>query len=191
MRQFFKYIFASLFLFNIAEAEVKMGVEGGLTYADMRAEETAQLLANASGSTVTYTYDEATWMGRIFADYAFSQEVHAEVGYFLTGSLDATYTISSDSATESYDAMGIDAAVVFHQESVFVKAGMHSSELTGVGSLKIGSTTYSVTETISGSGFLVGAGLNLDDTRYGITYYSDMGGDADSDMTFLYGGVVF
>ena len=85
----------------------------------------------------------------------------------------------------------IDAAIVFHQESVFVKAGMHSSELTGVGSLKIGSTTYSVTETISGSGFLVGAGLNLDDTRYGITYYSDMGGDADSDMTFLYGGVVF
>ena len=191
MRQLFKYIFASLFIFNIAKAEVKMGVEGGLTYADMRAQETAQLLANASGSTVTYTYDEATWMGRIFADYAFSEEVHAEVGYFLTGSLDATYKISSDSATESYDAMGIDAAVVFHQESVFVKAGMHSSELTGVGSLKIGSTTYSVTETISGSGFLVGAGLNLDDTRYGITYYSDMGGDADSDMTFLYGGVVF
>ena len=103
----------------------------------------------------------------------------------------ATYKISGDSATESYDAMGIDAAIVFHQESVFVKAGMHSSELNGVGSIKIGSTTYSVTETISGSGFLVGAGLNLDDTRYGITYYSDMGGDADSDMTFLYAGVVF
>ena len=87
--------------------------------------------------------------------------------------------------------MGIDAAIAFHQENVFVKAGMHSSELNGNASITIGSTTYAVSDSISGSGYLVGAGVMLDDTRYGITYYADMGGDADSDMTFLYGGVVF
>ena len=60
-------------------------------------------------------------MGRIFSDYAFSPEISAEVGYFFTGSLYATYTISGASATESYDAMGIDAAVVLPYLSIFVK----------------------------------------------------------------------
>ena len=181
----------SIMLCSYANAEVKMGIEGGLGYADMRAEETAQTLANLSGSTVTYTYDEATWMGRIFADYAFSPEISAEVGYFFTGSLDATYTISGASATESYDAMGIDAAVVVHQEAVYFKAGMHSSELNGAASLTIDSTTYNVSETISGTGYLVGAGLEVDDTRYGLTYYADLGGDGDSGMVFIYGGITF
>ena len=191
MKKILNYVIGSFLFFNICNAEVKMGIEGGLVFADMRAEETAQTIANLSGSTVNYEYDQATWAGRIFADYAFTNEVHAEVGYFLTGSLDATYKIGSDSATEGYDAMGIDAAIAFHQENVFVKAGMHSSELNGNASITIGSTTYAVSDSISGSGYLVGAGVMLDDTRYGITYYSDMGGDADSDMTFLYGGVVF
>ena len=178
-------------LCSYANAEVKMGVEGGLGYADMRAEETAQTLANLSGSTVTYTYDEATWMGRIFADYAFSPEISTEIGYFITGSLDATYTISGASATESYDAMGIDAAVVVHQNEAYFKAGMHSSELNGAASLTIDGTTYNVSETISGTGYLVGAGLEVDDTRYGLTYYADMGGDGDSGVLFLYVGATF
>ena len=61
---------ASFLFSNSALAELKMGLEGGLTWADMRAEETAQILANASGSTVSYEYDEATWMARLFGDYA-------------------------------------------------------------------------------------------------------------------------
>ena len=184
--------FAGLMIFiNSALADVRMGVEGGLVYADMRAEETAQILANASGSTVTYTYEEATWSGRIFADYEFTPQVHGEIGYFLTGSLDATYKISGSSATEGYDAMGIDMAAVIYQDDVFFKAGMHSSELNGNAKLTIGGTTYSITVSISGSGFLVGGGLQMDDSRLGLTYYSDMGGDADSDMTMLYYGILF
>ena len=87
--------------------------------------------------------------------------------------------------------MGIDLAVVVHQDDVYFKAGMHSSELNGAASLTIGGTTYNITESISGSGFLVGGGVELDDTRVGLTYYSDMGGDADSDMMFIYYGAVF
>ena len=93
-------------------------------------------------------------------------QVHAELGYFLTGSLDATYKISGSQATESYDAMGIDLAVVVHQDDIYFKAGMHSSELNGAASLTIGGTKYSITESISGSGFLVGGGIELDDTRW-------------------------
>jgi len=39
--------------------------------------------------------------------------------------------------------------------------------------------------------FLVGGGFEVNDTRYGLTYYSDVGGDANSDVTFLYAGVKF
>ena len=180
-----------LLFVNSALAEVKMGLEGGLTYADMRAEETAQLLANASGSTVTYEYDEATWQGRIFADMEVTPEVHVELGYFLTGSLDATYTISGASATESYDAMGIDLAAVIYRDDIFFKAGMHSSELEGNAKLTIGGTTYNVSETISGSGYLVGGGMQVDDSRFGLTYYADVGGDTDSDMVNIYYGLLF
>lgn len=180
-----------LLFLNSALAEVKMGVEGGLTYADMRAEETAQSLANASGSTVTYEYDEATWQGRIFADMEVTPEVHVELGYFLTGSLDATYTISGASATEGYNAMGIDLAAVIYRDDLFFKAGMHSSELEGNAKLTIGGTTYNVSETISGSGYLVGGGVQVDDSRFGLTYYADVGGDTDSDMVNIYYGLMF
>ena len=112
-------------------------------------------------------------------------------GFFLTGSLDATYTISGASATEGYDARGVDAAAVFKSDDVFFKVGMHRSELEGVASLTIGGTTYNVSETISGTGYLVGGGLELDGSRIGLTYYSDVGGDGDSDMTMLYYGVMF
>ena len=184
-------IFSLICFSNANSNEIKFGIEGGLTYADMRAEETAQTLANLSGSTVTYSYDEATWVGRFFADYSLSNELSIEAGFFLTGSLDATYTISGASATESYDARGVDMALVAKQEELFFKVGMHSSELEGKASLTIGGTTYAVSETISGSGFLVGGGLQLDESRVGITYYSDLGGDSDSDMTTLYYGVMF
>ena len=191
---FFVVSLSFIALFNISSSyaeNLRFGAEGGITWADMRAEETAQTLANLSGSTVTYTYDEATWMGRVFADYELSTEMSLEVGFFFTGSLDAKYTISGSSATEGYTAQGVDVAAVFKQDEMFFKAGMHSSELEGDATLTIGGTTYSVSDTISGSGYLIGAGLEMDENRAGVTYYSDVGGDADSDMVFLYYGVLF
>ena len=191
---FFVVSLSFIALFNISSSyaeNLRFGAEGGITWADMRAEETAQTLANLSGSTVTYTYDEATWMGRVFADYELSTEMSLEVGFFFTGSLDAKYTISGSSATESYNGRGVDVAAVFKQDEMFFKAGMHSSELEGDATLTIGGTTYSVSDTISGSGYLIGAGLEMDENRAGVTYYADVGGDADSDMVFLYYGVLF
>ena len=53
MKLITKFLILSFFLTGHSLAEVKMGAEGGLVWADIRAEETAQILANASGSTVT------------------------------------------------------------------------------------------------------------------------------------------
>ncbi|MDA9724012.1 hypothetical protein N9U39_01770 [Candidatus Pelagibacter sp.] len=176
---------------NANSENVRIGFEGGILWADIRAEETAQALANLSGSTVTYTYDEATWVGRVFADYELSTETALEVGFFVTGSLDATYTISGASATEGYDATGVDVAAVFKSDGLYFKAGMHRSELNGAASLNIGGTTYNISETISGNGFLVGGGIEIDDSRIGYTYYSDVGGDSDSDMSMITYGIFF
>lgn len=191
IRTIYGFLFSVVFVTNVIAENVRLGVEGGLLWADMRAEETAQTLANLSGSTVTYTYDKATWAGRVFADYELSTETALEVGFFFTGSLDATYTISGASATEGYDATGVDVAAVFKSDDVYFKAGMHRSELNGVASLNIGGTTYNVSETISGNGFLFGGGIEVDGTRIGYTYYSDVGGDSDSDMSVITYGVFF
>ena len=67
MKKIILSIFALILISTVSKADIKIGLEGGLGWADMRAEETAQILANASGSTVTYTYDEATWTGMVFS----------------------------------------------------------------------------------------------------------------------------
>ena len=87
--------------------------------------------------------------------------------------------------------MGVDAAAVIKSDDLFFKIGMHSSELNGAASLTIGGTKYAVSDSISGTGYLAGAGLEMDNSRFGFTYYSDMGGDSDSDMSFLYYGIIF
>ena len=58
--------------------EVHFGVDGGFTWADLKAEDTAQEIANLSGSTVTYEYDEATWAGRIYGDYGVAENMNIE-----------------------------------------------------------------------------------------------------------------
>ena len=82
MKKLHSFLIVLLLISNSAFAELKMGLEGGLSFADIRAEETAQIIANASGSTVTVEYDKATWMGRVFGDYAINSDIHAEIGYF-------------------------------------------------------------------------------------------------------------
>ena len=108
MRSFTKGLFAFFVVLALGTNQLKaepgefhFGIDAGLTYADMKAEETAQQLANLSGSAVSYTYDEATWAGRLYVDYGVAENMDVEVGFWLTGSLDATYTIGANSASES------------------------------------------------------------------------------------------
>ena len=163
------------------------GLDGGLTYADMKAEETAQEIANLSGSTVTYTYDEATWAGRVYADYGIADDVNVEVGWWITGSLDATYTISGASATESYTMSAFDVSLNIGSP-MFVKAGLHQSTLNGAATVTIDGTEYDIADSISGTGWLIGGGLELDNARVGANYIANVGGDSDSSTSFAYYG---
>ena len=49
MKKIILSIFALILMSTVSKAEIKIGFEAGLGWADMRAEETAQIIANASG----------------------------------------------------------------------------------------------------------------------------------------------
>lgn len=172
--------------------EFRGGVELGYSPVELEAEETAQQLANLSGSTVITEYDTGALVGRLFATYGVAQAIDIEAGYFRTSSMDATYKIGADSAKESYEASGIDLSANFKSDNGFYgKAGMHSSAIDGAASLTIGSTTYSLTDTTHGTSWLIGAGLESNDIRYSWTHYNSVGGDGGADFNLFSVGVLF
>ena len=54
------------------EGEMVFGIDAGFGFADIGAEETAQAIANLSGSTTTVTYDRGAFAGRIYLEYGLS-----------------------------------------------------------------------------------------------------------------------
>jgi len=186
----FLFLFSTFNIAKAVEGEYRMGVEFGWSPVDLEAEKTAQELANLSGSTVTVVYDEGAFVGRIFSDYGITSDFSVEAGYFQTSSADATYTISGDSATQSYEANGFDiSGVVKDKSGFFGKAGIHFATVEGVASITIGSTTYSVTAEQDGTGPLLGFGYEEDNVRYSFTHYNDLGDTTD--FSFFSVGFVF
>lgn len=128
-----------------------------------------------------------------------SKDFEVEFGYFMTGSLDTTYRTTSASATESYTASGFDASLIIKPESfngLFFRAGMHRSEVDGEASIAIGGTSASITESESGSGWLVGGGYAWQvgaakdlEARVAYTFYNKLGGMTDGDASVFTIGI--
>lgn len=182
----FLTLYSLTFNVQAEEGELKGGIELGYSPVELEAEETAQQLANLSGSTVTVEYDTGAFVGRLFGNYGITSDMDLEVGYFQTSNIDATYKIGSDSAKESYSANGIDFSLIAKGDTGFYgKAGMHSSTIDAFGSITIGSTTYSVTEKYDGSSWLAGAGFEQGNVRYSFTHYNNIGGDGGADFNMF------
>ena len=162
------------------QGQMRFGVEFGFSPVDLEAEQTAQQLANLSGSTVTVEYDTGSFVGRIFGEYGLTSNLDLEFGYFTTSDAEAKYTISGSSAKESYYADGVDFSLnIKGDDGFFGKVGMHSSTVNGNASITIGGTTYAVTASRDGSGPLVGLGWESDGLRYSATHYIDVGDTTD------------
>ena len=172
------------------EGEMGFGIDLGFGFADIGAKDTAQTIANLSGSTVTYSYDYGAVAGRLYLDYGVTNDLLFEVGYFQSGDIEAKYTLSGASATESYNVNGFDVAAVYapNNEGFFFKGGFHSSEISGNASITISGTTYAAQATASGGGFLIGGGFDYGGSRVGYTYYSNIGGDDEANVGLLYYG---
>jgi len=173
------------------EGQFRFGVELGWSPIELEADDTAQAIANALGETVTATYDKGVFVGRLFGEYGLASNMAIEAGYFKTSSADAKYAAASGTASESYDVSGFDIALALKSsEGFFGKVGMHSSTVDGAANVTIGGTSYAATGSADGSGLLFGAGYEVDNTRYAITRYNDVGG-IDTDVTFLSVGFLF
>ena len=173
-------------------------VSGGLAFADVSetANTNGQALANALGQTVTVEYDRASWAGRLAGGYEIADSVSLEVGYFMTGDIDITYSIPGASITESYNGTGLDFAVKydFGDSGTFLKGGMHNSDLNANATVTLnGSTVASVAATASGTGPLIGAGFekqapNGEITYWGYDLYMNVGDVDDANFGLLYYG---
>ena len=184
-------LFGTSSLLNAAEeGQMSFGIELGWTPIELEAEETAQTIANLSGSTVSVEYDTGAFVGRIFGEYGISSILSIEAGYFQTSGAGATYKIGADSASESYDAHGFDISAVIRAEGGFLgKVGLHTSTIDGSANVTIGGTSYAATGSKDGNGLLVGIGMEVDNIRYSGTHYSDIGGIED--FTFFSVGFLF
>ena len=190
------FLFLNIFFTSAVKAEdISLGVDIGFGFLDIGADETAQTIANISGSTVTATYDTGAVFGRIYGEYKIADATYLDIGVFTTGDVTAKYTLSGATASESYSANGVDVSAVIKEndtEGLFVKGGIHSSTIDGNANVTISGTTYAAQATASGTGFLVGGGYDYaDGTRAGITYYSNLGGDSAADLWLIYYGFLF
>ena len=175
--------------------EITVGIDVGYGFLDIGADDTAQTIANISGSTVTASYDTGAFFGRIYGDYKISDSIYVDVGLFMTGDVTAKYTLSGATASESYSASGVDVSAVLKEdekEGLFVKGGFHSSTVDGNANVTISGTTYAASAAASGIGYLFGGGYDYaDGSRAGVTYYSDLGGQVKADMWLIYYGFRF
>jgi hypothetical protein len=201
MKKIITIMVAILFSSSVAQAEqgkFRFGAEAGYAWADMGAEENAQALANAVGATVTYSYDKADLMGRVYGQYGINKNLSAEIGYFKSASLDARYTVSGVTVNETYDVNGFDLSGVYQDDSGFYgKAGVHKSEINGDLSVTVSGTRYNIASASQdGTGFLVGVGYEgkIDEKMSwtaGVTYYDSIGGLSGADATFASVGLRF
>ena len=180
-----------------AKGDSGFGVEGGLAIVDLDDAATAlgQSLANATGRTVTYTYEESSVAFRMYGFYSITDEIDAEIGYFQAGSIDAKYAFSGTSVTTTVglETDGFDYGVRFKpNDSFFLKVGMHSFDLTTTTTVTISGTAYSGSVTADDTGAYFGGGFNFDEHwNVGYTVYTDVGGDNGGDVGFLYAGYRF
>ena len=98
-----------------AEESFSLGVDFGYGFLDIGADDTAQSIANTAGSTVTYESDTGSWMGRIYTDLEIANSLYIDIGFFLTGSIDAKYTLSGVTVTEGYSANGVEASLAYKE----------------------------------------------------------------------------
>ena len=193
--------FLSFFVFASTHARDYsgyFGVEGGLAFADIRADDTAQTFVNAFGGSVNYEYDEADFAGRLSIGYGVNDMFDLELGYFFTADFNANYNGVAGNgirytATETYSASGIDLSALIRPNSgnFFVRVGMHSSEVEGQGNFNVPAVgSVNVSATQSGSGLLVGLGYdwNVDDrsfARVSYSFYDKLGGTDNSELGLL------
>jgi hypothetical protein len=189
---------------NAKPIGIYIGVDAGYAWADTKAPQTAQYLANLTGYTTTYTYDKAAPVGRIFVGYTINENIALEGGYFGTADYTNNYAQARGTASENFSASGFDYSVLLRPtiesgfNNFFARIGGQYSEISSAGSVVYVGTTYSLAATgtanAKGSGVIFGLGYDfaLDKNiggRVGYTRMNSLGGVSGADADVLTVGV--
>ena len=73
-----------------------MGIEAGLGLSDLKAQQTAQAIADTVGSSVTYVVKNNYLTGRVFFGSEIMSSLALKVGVFAATGLEATYNLVSN-----------------------------------------------------------------------------------------------
>jgi opacity protein-like surface antigen len=169
-----------------------LGLEVGYTRIDDAAQQTANDLVRVLGGSATVRSDTSMAIGKIFAGYQFTENFSAEIGAYRTSDFDMSASgVTSGSAaytaTSSTNVYGVEGSFLVRPSvstglnGLFVRAGGHwdKAETDVTASANGGSATGNY--WVSGSGFLAGAGydVNVDKNltgRVSYTYYDSVAG---------------
>jgi hypothetical protein len=158
--------------FAFAQSSTYFGIEGGYAFVDISAEDTAQTIANATGSTTTVKYDLGALSGRVFAGSGINESLALELGAFASMSVDAKYSNATGTASEAYSVKGLDLSAKFMNSSnLFARGGVHYSQVAGDSQVTMAGVNYSGSGNNSGAGFLVGAGWNEKQADGSLLYF--------------------
>lgn len=169
-----------------------IGLEVGYTRIDDAAQQTANDLVRVLGGSATVRSDTSMAIGKIFAGYQFTENFSAEIGAYRTSDFDMSASgVTSGSAaytaSSSTNVYGVEGSLLLRPSvstglnGLFVRAGGHwdKAETDVTASANGGSATGNY--WVSGSGFLAGAGydVNVDKNltgRVSYTYYDSVAG---------------
>ncbi|TSA22082.1 MAG: hypothetical protein D4R70_02455 [Betaproteobacteria bacterium] len=185
-----------------AQAAGYVGFDVGYGKVDQEssAGEIARALANATGNTVTYTYEQSAPAGRIFAGWNIAKDMAVELGYLKTASLDATFNGTTTgraaySVTTGMEAKGFDAALVWYPiENVFIKGGVHAMDVDATLTATVTSASATYTVSKSGTGLLFGVGYESEISKtlsgqVAYTHYNKVGGMSDATIDLVTAGL--
>jgi hypothetical protein len=179
-----------------AQSSAYFGAEGGYAISDIKAGDTAQAIANATGTTTTVRYDRGALIGRVFVGSAINDSLGLELGGFMSGSIDARYSNTTGTASESVSARGLDFSAKFMSSADwYARGGVHYSQVSGDAQLNMAGVSYRGSGTSSGAGFLVGAGISNkgsdgSGTYYEYRYLGRLGGLTDANAHMLVIGFI-
>ena len=168
------------------------GVEVGYTRIDNTAQQTANNLVGAVGGSAAVTSDSGMAIGKLFAGYQFTENFSAEIGAYRTSDFDMKAAgISSGgtayTASSSTNIYGVEGSFLIRPNvstglnGLFGRFGGHwdkaESDVSAAGAGATATGNY----WVSGSGFLAGAGydVNVDKNltgRVSYTYYDSVAG---------------
>jgi hypothetical protein len=176
------------------------GVEYGASKLDDNAQDTANAFVSILGGSAIVTQETSIGVGRLFLGYRTTEQTAVEFGYFASGKASSrvagvaggggAYTATGDVEFDGFDVSGVwfPMAAKFGDSGLFLKAGLHSSEIDAKFSITGAGGTVSATTNYSGTGSLFGAGYDWKYSdqafvRFAATRYMKIGGESDSDGT--------